>query len=236
MSGKSVNVSIALVFQTPPSVAAAGALSSIADRVVERNAKGQFIIPGSQVKGKLRHACEQLLRGMGKSICEPPRAETMCPNVPGIDSPCTLCRIFGSPAYPSLLRFHDLVLDMDGVELGCEPPVPSFRAMIGMNRRRATVAERRLFLVETAPYFPGLRFFNAEAISGTLDSEAQVKLLLAGLKLIPAWGGMKSRGLGWIIRREEEGRIRFGVEASAVFDGKPVEMTDWREVRRLWSD
>lgn len=233
---KPVNVGIALVFQTPPSIAAAGALSSIADRVGERNAKGQFIIPGSQVKGKLRHACEQLLRGIEKGICEPPRAETMCPNVLSIDPPCPLCRIFGSPAYPSPLRFHDLVLDVDSEEPGREPLLPSFRAMIGMNRRRAMVAEGRLFLVETAPYFPELRFFNAEAITGTLDSEAQVKLLLAGLKLIPAWGGMKSRGLGWITRWEEEGRIKVGVEVSAVFDRKPVEMTDWQEVRRLWSD
>ena len=234
MAGKPVKVGIALVFQTPPSIAAAGVLTSIADRVVERNAKGQFVIPGSQVKGKLRHACEQLLRGMEKGVCKPPRAETMCP--PGTDPPCLLCHVFGGPACPSPLRFHNLVLGDSGKELNPKPPAPSLRAMTGMNRRRATVAEGRLFLVETAPYFPELRFFNDEAITGTLESEAQVKLLLAGLKLIPAWGGMKSRGLGWIARWEEDGRIKVGVEVSAVFDGKPVEMANWQEVRRLWSD
>ncbi len=234
MAGKPVRIGIALVFQTPPSVAAAGALSNIADRVAERNAKGQFIIPGSHLKGKLRHACEQLLQGLGKDICKPPRAETMCP--PGTDLPCLLCRVFGGPAYPSPLRFHNLVLDVGGGEPGCGLPLPSLRTMIGMNRRRATVAEGRLFLVETAPYFPELRFFNDEAITGTLESEAQVKLLLAGLKLIPAWGGMKSRGLGWLKQREEDGCVKVGVDVSAVFDGKPVEMTNWQEVRRLWSD
>lgn len=236
MPGKPVRIGIALVFGTPPSIAAAGALSSIADRVAERNAKGQFIIPGSQVKGKLRHTCEQLLRALEKGVCDPPRAETMCPNAPGVDAPCLLCRIFGSPARPSPLYFHDLVLDIAGSKEDDHRPVPSLRAMIGVNRRRATVAEERLFLVETAPYYPELRFSNDEAVTGTLESEAEVKLLLAGLKLIPAWGGMKSRGLGWIARWEEDGRIKVGVEASAFFDGQPVGMGEWQEVRHLWSD
>jgi hypothetical protein len=102
---------------------------------------------------------------------------------------------------------------------------PALRAMIGLNRRRATVEEGRLYLVETAPYFREQRFSNATAITGTLDSEAQVKLLLAGLRLILAWGGMKSRGLGWVTR----------VETSATFNGSPVQMTNWQEVKRLWS-
>jgi CRISPR/Cas system CSM-associated protein Csm3 (group 7 of RAMP superfamily) len=234
MAAKPVRIDIALVFQTPPSIAAAGARQSIADRVVERNAKGEFIIPGSQVKGKLRHACEQFLRATEKSICAPPRAETMCP--PGLDKPCLLCQIFGGPAYPSPLKFSDLFLDLGNENPDRIHSIPSLRAMTGMNRRRATVAEGRLFLVETAPYFPELRFYNEEAITGTLENLAQVKLLLAGLKLIPAWGGMKSRGLGWIARRVDNGRIKVELEVSAFFNGKPVEMADWQEVRRLWSD
>ena len=62
MADKPVHIALTLVFQTPPSIAAAGAFGRIADRVVERNGWGQFIIPGSQVKGKVSHACEQLAR------------------------------------------------------------------------------------------------------------------------------------------------------------------------------
>ncbi|HID08332.1 MAG TPA: CRISPR-associated protein Csm3 [Armatimonadetes bacterium] len=223
---KPVSIGVTLVFQTPPSVAAGGAFGSIADRVVERNAKGEFIIPASQVKGKVRHACEQILRALGQEVCNSPRAETMCPNPLGGDPPCPICCIFGSPAFSSPLRFHDLVLELNGAEQIKEVITPYLRAMIGMNRRRATVAEGRLFLVETAPYFPELKFTNPQAIEGMLGSEAQVKLLLAGLKLIHTWGGMKSRGLGWIA----------SVEVNATFDGKPVKATDWQEVKRLWSD
>ncbi len=226
MANKPVSIKITLVFQTPPSTAASGAFGTMADRVVERNALGQFIIPGSQVKGKLRHSCEQLLRALGKDICDSPRAETMCPNSPGGESPCLACRIFGNPALPSLLCFHDLVLKTGHGELGSEMGAPSLRAMIGVNRRRATVAEGQLFLVETAPYFSELRFASNEAVSGSLDSEAWVRLLVAGLRLVPAWGGMKSRGLGWTAR----------LEVSATFDGKPVELTNWQGLKNLWTD
>ena len=92
-----------------------------------------------------------------------------------------------------------------------------------MNRRRGTVADQRLFLVETAPWLPGLPFSNGSAISGKLDSVAQVRLLLAGLKLLPAWGGMKSRGLGWA-----------SVEATATWEGTPLAPADWQEVMQQW--
>lgn len=228
MASKPVNIGITLVFQTPPSIAAAGAVGTIADRVVERTAQGQFIIPGSQVKGKLRHACEQLLRGLDSRIrvCESPRAERMCPDSPSSGPPCPVCRVFGSPAFPCSLRFHDLVLQVDDGDASERMTTSSLRAMIGINRWRVTIAEERLFLVETAPYFSKLRFSNSKAITGALESEVQVKLLLAALKLIPAWGGMKSRGLGWISAEE----------ILAMFDGKPVQATDWQEVKRLWTD
>jgi CRISPR/Cas system CSM-associated protein Csm3 (group 7 of RAMP superfamily) len=225
-TNKPVGMSITLVFETPPSIAAAGAFGSIADRVVERDALGRFIIPGSHVKGKLRHASEQLLKSVGKNVCDSPRAATMCPNPPGGVPPCVACRIFGSPAYPSSLRFYDLVQDVGSEEAIPEIVAPSLRAMIGVNRRRATVAEGRLFLVETAPYFSELRFSSNEAVSGSLDSEASLRLLLAALKLVPAWGGMKSRGLGWTAR----------LEVSATFDGKPVQGTDWRGLKDSWTD
>ena len=226
MARKPVNIALSLVFQTPPSIAAAGAFGSIADRVVERDGWGQFIIPGSQVKGKVRHACEQLARALGQPICDSPRAATMCPNPPGSDPACPVCCIFGSPALRSPVRFADLVWEESGRSSDEEPTAPALRAMIGINRRRMTVADDRLFLVETAPYFQAQRFRNERAMSGTLESVAQVKFLLAGLNLILAWGGMKSRGLGWVAQ----------VEAMATWDGSPVQPTDWQEVQQLWSD
>jgi CRISPR/Cas system CSM-associated protein Csm3 (group 7 of RAMP superfamily) len=219
-----VAVSITLTFQTPPSVAGAGAVATLADRVVLRNAAGQFIIPGSHLKGKLRHACEQLIASVSPSaVCGSPRAETMCPNPPGSPALCPICCIFGSPARRSALVFSDLVCQPDANAAALHNPAASLRAMTGMNRRRGTVADQRLFLVETAPWLPGLPFSNDSAISGKLDSVAQVRLLLAGLKLLPAWGGMKSRGLGWA-----------SVEATATWEGTPLAPADWQEVMQQW--
>jgi CRISPR/Cas system CSM-associated protein Csm3 (group 7 of RAMP superfamily) len=217
--------SLSIFFDTPPSVAAAGASGSIADRVAERNGRGQFVIPGSQVKGKVRHACEQVLGSAGFSICESPRAATMCPNHPATESICAVCRIFGNPSARSPLHFHDLVARLD---LGQDSSnlQASLRSMVSINRRRGTASDKRLFMVETAPYLPELEFVNERAITGRLDSSAQASVLLAGLKLITAWGGMKSRGVGWMAR----------LEARITFDGKILKDTNFEEVRALCSD
>lgn len=220
-----VVVGVTLLFETPPGVAAAGATGSIADRFAERNARGQFIIPGSQLKGKLRHACEQILSSLDQQICGSPRAETMCPNPPGGYPACSICQLFGNPASVGRVRFYDLVADISRLE-GNYDIDPSLRAMVSLNRRRAVAAEGRLFLVETAPYWPDLTFSNAEAIKGVLETVAQVKLLLAGLRLIKSWGGMKSRGTGWTVR----------AEVSAVFNGKTVESGFWQEIKQLCRD
>jgi CRISPR/Cas system CSM-associated protein Csm3 (group 7 of RAMP superfamily) len=218
-----VIIGVTLSFATPPTVAAAGVVASIADRVVERNARGQFVIPGSQLKGKLRHACEQILRALDARICESPRPQTMCPNLPDIKSPCPACAIFGSPSFPSQLRFHDLIAETGDPDEALEVDA-SLRAMVSLNRRRMTAAEKKLFLVETAPYYSKMNFSNSRAVTGDLKDERQVKLLLAGLKLITAWGGMKSRGAGWTA----------SAQAAATFNDKAVEGKDWREIERLW--
>jgi len=213
-------IAIRLVFNSPPSVAAAGALSGTAQRTVQRNARGQFIIPGSHVKGKLRHSCERLLRALGAPVCESPRAQKMCR-----ETQCPACRIFGSPAVPSPLRFRDLV-----AELG-EPAdewrvAPGLRTMVSLNRRKQTAAEGKVFSVETAPHYSGLEFSNTAAITGALCSQAEVKAVLAGLKLVTGWGGLTSRGLGWAIN----------VEAQANLGGVPVAPAGWREITQLWTD
>ena len=187
-----IEISLALVFETPPSVGAGGASGTVADKVVTRNGRGQFIIPASQVKGKLRHACQQLLRANGVELCQPPRPQQMCPRAEGVrNRPCLLCQIFGSPFDRSRLRFHDLVAAQGNL------PDETLRAMVSLNRRRRTAEAKRLFLVETAPNISGLRFENERAVTGHVGQERHAHLLLAGLRLLFSWGGGAARGLGW---------------------------------------
>lgn len=186
-----VKISLRLIFNTPPSVGAGGAIGRLADKVVTRNARGEFIIPASQVKGKVRHACEQLLRAHDVPLCQPPNPVRMCPHVDGVQAPCILCRIFGSPLERCLLQFHDLTSRQDNL------PNETLRTMVSLNRSRRTAQAQRLFLIETAPNINGLQFENDEAITGSLNHPAHAHVLLAGLKLLFAWGGGASRGLGW---------------------------------------
>lgn len=210
-----VEISLSVTFATPPSVGAGGISGTVADKVVTRDARGRFIIPASQVKGKLRHACEQLLRSQNVNLCCPPLPERMCPHAEGVTPPCLLCAIFGSPTERSRLRFHDLTATATDL------PGETLRAMVSINRRRRTAEAGRLFLVETAPNISGLRFESGEAITGYLSEAAHAHLLLAGLRLLFSWGGGASRGLGW-------GELK----AEAMLDGNPFEL-NVEEVKAL---
>lgn len=218
-NGLTFSIDLAVSIETALSIGASGASLTLADKVAVRDTRGRLIIPGSHVKGTLRHACEEIARSLSKAVCGSPRAEMMCP--PGIPAACLICQLFGSPAYRSPLRFHDLLYVDPGLkEQGGEgrlDRVTHVRPGIGLERYRQVVAEGRLFFVETSP--PGVAaivqgapdrldnedlsavFRHREAIIGTVQSVAQAKLLVAGLAFIRAWGGGKSRGLGW-------GRVR----------------------------
>src|SRR5205823_103215 len=91
------------------SVGGLAAADSPADRQVVRDAWGRLVLPGSQVKGRLRHACEQVARALGLPVCRAPYAAAMCPRDPAVPTPpCAVCALFGSPAWRSPLRWADL--------------------------------------------------------------------------------------------------------------------------------
>jgi CRISPR/Cas system CSM-associated protein Csm3 (group 7 of RAMP superfamily) len=189
-----IRIELRVTCATPPSVGSGGSEGTLADKVVLRDGRGRFILPGSQVKGRLRHACEQLVKAYKAPVCRPPRPDTMCPNYdedPTLEPPCLLCRIFGGPGQASPLRFHDLVAQQPAL------PEQTLRAMVSLNRARRTAEPQRLFLIETAPHYPGLEFRNEEAITGHVKEPAHAHLLLAAARMLFTWGGGSSRGLGW---------------------------------------
>lgn len=188
-------VNITLAIDTALSVGAGGSGGVLADKTIVRNRLNQLVLPGSHLKGRLRHACEVVAKAEGLPVCDSPRAATMCPQLARITNPpCPICTLFGSPAWPSPLQFADLIY---------EQPIetPAIRPGASINRRRRTVEEQRLFFTETSPPGAPVYFHCDQAIHGWLPddqrAEAQTRLLLAGLALIQSWGGGKSRGLGW---------------------------------------
>lgn len=181
-----IRIELSITLTTALCVGAGGSTGTIADKTITRDALGRPIIPGSQVKGKARWAAEQLLRGLGETIPAPFDAD--------IERKTPIRAIFGSPQHPSPLRFADLIATAT-VQEARESLLTRLRPSVSIDRRRGTAADERLLMMETVR--PGLTFTSERAIIGTLESEVEVALLWAALRLTTRWGGAKSRGLGW---------------------------------------
>jgi CRISPR/Cas system CSM-associated protein Csm3 (group 7 of RAMP superfamily) len=214
-----VRIDLAIALVTPLCVGAAGSSGGLADKALQRDGWNRPIIPGSQLKGRVRHTCERIAEGMGLPICAAPYAESMCPAGPaaiirqarepidlaragGTAAQCAVCAIFGSPTYISPLSFGDLAATPPGLDFPPQRPYSPeerLRPGVGIDRARRTVLEEVLYLTETTD--SGLVFQGA--IRGRwlatppAEAERLIGLLLAGLALTTRWGGGSSRGLGW---------------------------------------
>jgi CRISPR/Cas system CSM-associated protein Csm3 (group 7 of RAMP superfamily) len=213
-------VDLTIIVETALSIGGAGTVGTLADKSLLRDGWNRPVLPASQVKGRLRHACEAIAKGLGVPICQAPNPDTMCPHLADERIPlmngqrhCLICQIFGSPAYRGRLRFRDLVYDPrfpeNPSERGHEPEKEaderghlyqsreSLRPGVGLDRRRGVVQEKLLFLTETTLPGTGPAFARKSAIAGDLPGPGHAMLVLMGLEQILNWGGAKSRGLGW---------------------------------------
>jgi CRISPR/Cas system CSM-associated protein Csm3 (group 7 of RAMP superfamily) len=201
-------VNLTIRVETALSVGGAGTVGTLADKSLLRDGWNRPILPASQVKGRLRHACEAIARGLGIAICEGPVPEMTCPHLADEQIPlvkgqrcCFICQIFGSPGYRGKLLFRDLVYipaTRDPVEQGhLYAPHEPLRPGVGLERRRGVVQEKLLFLTETTLPGTGSVFRADSAIYGNLPRVEHALLVLMGLEQILNWGGAKSRGLGW---------------------------------------
>lgn len=216
-----VQINLAITLETPLCVGAAGNSGGIADKELQRDGWGRPMIPGSQIKGRLRHACEQVARALQLPVCEAPYPDRMCPNGPSdppirrtateafhqrragrVNAPqCHICALFGSPTYPSPLLFGDAI-DTAGrseTPTAIVERVSRLRPGIGIDRQRRTVREEVLFITETTTTGITLhgtitgRWWNTDRD----DVRGLLGLLAAGARLTTRWGGGSSRGLGW---------------------------------------
>ncbi len=195
-------------------VGAGGSSGSLADKPILRNAQKQLVIPGSQLKGRLRHECEKLARGLHWPICESPSPTTMCPQRLGLDNSrflrtatydigkrdinghvqyhCLICQIFGNPSLASHIEVDDLVCQVEPDNL---PEV--LRPGVTLNRRRRTAEDQKLYFLETSPVNVQLPFAGHIYLEPGYPPQT-IPLILAALHHIHALGGSKSAGLGWL--------------------------------------
>lgn len=189
-----IQIDLTIVAQTAASVGAGGSSGTLADKSIVRDGWSRPIIPGSQVKGKVRHAAEALVRSLGFVHVQQHFDDDA-------SSPKVIRTIFGSKRHRSLLTFADLVGVVGAIEqfdkLRTQPEQhqSQIRPSVAINRRRGVADDARLLFQETT--VEGIRFYAAPAIRGELPSVGHAALLWAALQLIPRWGGASSRGLGW---------------------------------------
>lgn len=214
-----VEIALTIACQTPVSVGAGGSAGTIADKTILRDGWGRPTLPGSQVKGKLRWAAEQLLRGYGLDIPAPGEGRLREEQ----DSPVRV--LFGSPEHRSPLRFADLpgvVGELDQIASLRDSPEQKesqIRPSVVINRQRGTAADQLLIFQEVAPEL--LRFHGARAISGSVPDPGHAALLWAAARLTTRWGGAKSRGLGWA-----------ALDASVQLDGRAYGEDELRQALR----
>jgi CRISPR/Cas system CSM-associated protein Csm3 (group 7 of RAMP superfamily) len=177
------------------SIGAGGSSGTLADKSIVRDGWDRPIIPGSQLKGKLRWAVEQLLRGWGEDIPAPFE-------VPQRVELATKVRdLFGSPQHRSPLHFADVPAligqpsEQEQLRASPEQHRSQVRPSVALSRRRGTAEDQRLLLQETA--LEQTIFYHPGAIIGRVNDKGHAALLCAALRLIPHWGGAKGRGLGW---------------------------------------
>lgn len=212
-SSTAETIHLTAIIDTALCVGAGGSTGSLADKPVVRTAGEKLLIPASQLKGRLRHECEKLARGLGWAVCQSPKAETMCPQRLGLNETefqqqyanssepdegdeqqyhCLICQMFGNPSLPSRLIFNDLICE--------EPPenLPeTIRPGVTINRRRRVAEDNKLYYLETSPPNAALEFKGTLEINPNFP-DAGKPLLIAALKHINALGGSKSIGLGWL--------------------------------------
>ncbi len=220
------------------------------DAPVVRDAAGQPFIPGASLKGVIRSATEALIRGReGGGLPGGPDHLWACNFIAGDahaciskdrlrelretnkeDSrvlaeavwaeSCPVCRLFGSSALASRIRFPDLPLASD------LPPM-ELRNGVGIERDKQLAAQGVLYDFEAVP--PGTAFRLTLILDNYEEFEAGLVLYLfqqlteGNLAL----GGKTSRGLGLV-------RVQWqnGVETDLKQGNPFTELLDRREVVR----
>lgn len=203
-----------LTFRAPVGVFTGLGIAGLVDRAVVRDVNGVPWIPGSTVKGRLRFFAERLLLS-GADMAPLSHHGAGNPHCKSLSGACTLCRLFGNPAIPSLLRVGQaslgepwralvqalLVEDRNPV---VRPDV-EIRPGIALSRRRRSALPDHLFLDEAVP--AGLRFEGKILLNGGISAQEDAFLRGTG-RLVDALGARKATGRGAL-----EGGIHIGVEA-----------------------
>ncbi|MCB0032277.1 MAG: hypothetical protein KDE28_30415, partial [Anaerolineales bacterium] len=188
---------VQLTFKTPLNIGSGAQQGTLASLGMLKDQYGWPYVPASTLKGRWRHAAEQLYGTLMADV------EVISPHQTQRQRPDDMVsRLFGTHWGAGLIAFTDLVITAPAraVELRQESernrfrPVTQERTGIAINQQRRVVEDRFLFTTETL--WPGIALTFGGKIQAPI-TQAEAGLLVASLHLIPNMGRAKSRGLGW---------------------------------------
>jgi CRISPR-associated protein Csm3 len=193
-----VSIQVVAHFETPFHIGGGVTGESATIKPLLKDGQGRPYLPGSTLKGVLRHEAERIVRALaGRDVvCRAPRAEVMCPQWPRFGEFCPVCRTFGSPALSSLFHFSDLRVKVDDAEAVSST---TLRYGVGVSCYRGAAAENLLYTTEVVSAAPMVPFTGA-IMGETPEAEGNgpLALLLAAIGALRMVGGGRSRGLGWL--------------------------------------
>ncbi len=206
-----------------------GYASAAANRLVRR-CQGMPFVPGSLVKGVLRHQCERLVLGLGQQAIDPHATSDEQEKrlvkyfQPLHDSPLMVDRLFGT-RYQGECLFVDNAMYQDHEQASSDDAAEEVCTKLGdtmlrtrtaMDRVTGTVAEQHLFTTEVNEVrnVTMLGRLRARHPVGVLTQDDagfpfEYTLLVASLLSIDALGGDKSAGLGRCTFSIAEGSLRW---------------------------
>ena len=206
-----------------------GYQSAVADRLLRRmgGVKGDPFVPGSQLKGVLRHQCERLALALGFEAINPhavtPEDEKALVThfTPLANSKLIVDRLFGS-RYQGECLFITNAMPVSSDSDAENKPVVQTRT--AMDRVTGTVMEQHLFTTELVEAEINLRgHIRGRHPAGVLTQydngfPYEYALLVAGILSLETLGGDKSTGLG---------RCKVKLEGKKLcWNGNPIKQDD----------
>ncbi|MCA9955515.1 MAG: hypothetical protein KC434_12385 [Anaerolineales bacterium] len=192
-----IEIKLTLTLRSPLNIGSGAQQGTLAQRGMLKERDGWPYVPATLLKGRLRHYVEQVASTLPHNTVRNPHDLTII----NMDEHDPVSALFGTPWQQSLLMFEDLPLTGPPALMQWRqdknrlPPRSTQRTSVSLNRRRRVAADQRLFNTELL--LPGTPMMFGGAIRGQIEPW-QAGLLVAGLRLIPAYGRGKSGGLGWV--------------------------------------
>ena len=189
-----------LTFRSSVSVFSGLAVAGLVDRMVVRNRDGLPCILGSSVKGRWRFFAERLLLSSNLPVGLKMHKGPLCKDR---DTACTLCKLFGNSAFPSMIWVGQAELDnslrepfQSLLKKNKNPvvhPDAELRPGIALSRTRRTAMDYHLFFDEAVP--ASVIFTGSILVNGVL-SDLERDFLIASGRLVDHIGGRKAVGRG----------------------------------------